>query len=330
VSGRPVRLRTAFWNYDRTLPLMDGRVSIEGAELDVEVLRPEETFARAYQGDDAFDVCEVSFSNSVTAASLGNCPYLLIPAFLSRAFRHSSIFIRSDRGIGTPADLRGKTIGLQEYDMTAAVVVRGLLRDKYGVDAHEINWRVGDAERLKPLDFPTGTAPAKVCIKLRRPGISLEQGLLSGELDAVISLRIPSGFGMKGVPIDRLFRDPTRAEREWFRESAIFPIMHAVGIRRDIAAENPGLTRKVYEAFAAAKEIAISELEIIQAPKVTLPWPHAALAETRALMGEDPWPYGIGRNRHVLETQLRWSAQDGLQARPITLKEIFAPDCFGD
>ena len=319
------RIHTAFWNYDRTVPLCDGRVDMSGLPLDIEILRPDQTFAMAYQGN-GFDVCEASFSNTVTMTSKGECPYVLIPAFLSRAFRHGSIFIRRDRKILSPGDLVGKTIGLQEYDMTAAVVVRGLLRDDYGVAASDVLWRVGDMERLKPLDFPVGHPPDGVSIKLRPEGLSLEDGLLSGELDAIISLRaLRSAQSSDGLVCPLFDR---RAEREWFARRQIFPIMHAVAVRKTLAAAHPGLTRRLYEIFKTAKELAVADLDVIQVPKVTLPWPHAIAAEVREVMGYDFWPYGIAANVKVLKTQLRWSSEDGLQARPIIIEDVFAADCL--
>jgi 4,5-dihydroxyphthalate decarboxylase len=319
-------LKAAFWNYDRILALIDGRVRIDGTDLRTELLRPEETFARAF-GAAEFDVSELSFSNSVTNLSLGKLAYTLIPVFLSRAFRHSALFVRADGGLGSPEDLKGARVGVQEYDMTAAVVARGFLRD-YGVVPTDIRWRVGEAERTKALDFPIGTIPAGLQIELLPPGVPLEQRLLAGEIDAMISLRVPEAARGPGARIRHLFPDPAAAEREWFRRHRVFPIMHAVGIRTSLAEQNPGLTRRVYEAFLKAKDLAVAELEIIQAPKVTLPWPHAALAEARALLGADHWPYGIAANRHVIERQLQWSRDDGLQARPITIEELFAADCL--
>lgn len=318
-------LKTAFWDYDRTRPLLDGSMAVEGFRLDVEVLRPEETFARAF-GSAEFDLCELSFSNSVTAISRGDFAYVLVPVFLSRAFRHSTIFVRADGGMTEPVSLKGRRVGLQEYDMTAAVVVRGFLRD-YGVEPRDVLWKVGEAERTKPLEFPLGHPPDGVSIEILPPGRSLEERLLSGELDAIVSLRVPETFRQGDPRIVRLFPDPARAEKEWYAGQRIFPIMHAVGVRATLAAKHPGLTRRVYEAFLAAKARAVAELEIIQAPKVTLPWPHAALEEARTLMGADPWPYGLAANRHVLQRQLDWSYADGLQARRVGLDELFAVDC---
>lgn len=318
-------MRTAFWNYDRTMPLCDGRVDLGGLPLEISILRPEQTFAMAYQGE-GFDICEASLSNALTATSKGECPYVLVPAFVSRAFRHGSIFVRADGSVTSPADLAGKAIGLQEYDMTAAVVVRGLLRDDYGIESSSIDWRVGDVERLKPLDFPLGRPPAGVSLTMRPQGPSLEEGLLSGELDAIISLRTPQAALGPQPSVRRLFDD--LAERDWFGRSGIFPIMHAIGIKRSVADANPGLTRKVYDLFKAARDLAIADLEVIQVPKVTLPWPAAIMREIRGLMGSDFWPYGVDANRAALETQMRWSREDGLQARPVQLQDLFAHDCM--
>lgn len=319
-------LKTAFWDYDRTRPLLDGSIAVEGFCLDVEVLRPEETFARAF-GSAEFDVCELSFSNAVTAISRGDFAYRLVPVFLSRAFRHSAIFTRRDSGVTEPALLKGMRVGIQEYDMTAAVVVRGFLRD-YGVEPQDILWKVGEAERTKPLEFPLGRPPEGLSIEVLPVGRTLEERLLVGELDAIVSLRVPETFRQGDPRIVRLFPDPAIAEKAWFAAHKVFPIMHAVGVRDSLAARHPGLTRRVYEAFLAAKAQAVTELEIIQAPKVTLPWPHACLDEARALMGADHWPYGLAANRHVLEKQLDWSRADGLQQRPVYLDALFASDCL--
>jgi len=324
----PIVLKTSFWNYDRTIPLMDGRVSIEGYKLAVDINRPEISFGRAFE-QAKYDVTEVSFSNTVTAVSKQeDFPYALIPAFPSRAFRHSAIFVRTDRGISKPENLRGKMVGLQEYDMTAAVVVRGFLRDHHGVDPKDIRWRVGEIERTKPLEFPLGRPPAGVEIEILGPDRSLEDRLLAGELDAVITLRAPTAYRAGDPRIASLFPDPVAAEKAWFAVAEHFPIMHAVGIKKSLLAKDSRLARRLFDAFLAAKDIAVAELEITQAPKVMLPWPHAALAEARAALGADHWPYGLAANRHVLETQLRWSQLDGLQARPVRLEELFAEDCL--
>lgn len=321
-------LTAAFWDYDRTMPLADGRVSVAGVRLDCRILKPEAAFARAFGGAE-FDVSELSFSNSVTAVSKGPFAYRLIPVFLSRAFRHAAVFVRTDRGIRTPEDLAGRTVGVQEYDMTAAVVVRGLLRDRYGVQASAIRWKVGDLERPKPLAFPLGRPPDGVDIEILPPGRSLDDRFRAGELDAIITLRPPDGWRDGGEPwVAPLFADSAAAERNYYRDTGVFPIMHAVGVRATRLDAQPDLGRRLFDAFTAAKRLAVAELEVTQASKVTLPWAADALRRARAVLGDDIWPYGMAANRHALETGLRWSREDGLQARAIALEELFDPRCL--
>ena len=320
-------LSVAFWNYDRTLPLADGRVTVRGEKLACRFLRPEAAFARAF-GAAEFDVSELSFSNSVTAISKGDFAYRLIPVFLSRAFRHEAIFVRADRGIREPRDLVGRTIGVQEYDMTAAVVVRGLLRDRYGISAGDMHWRVGDRERLKPVEFPLDTPPSGVHIEFLPHGTSLDDCFDAGELDALISLRPPAAWRRGKPRIARLFAEPAEEEQAYYAATGVFPIMHAVGVRAQLLERRPDLGRRLYEAFCKAKALAIEELEVVQASKVTLPWAGEALRRARAVLGHDVWPYGLAANRHTLETELRWSREDGLQARTVMLEELFDPECL--
>jgi 4,5-dihydroxyphthalate decarboxylase len=318
-------LKTAFWNYDRTIPLVNGRVEMKDFEFAAELLNPDEIFARAF-GSVEFDVCELSFSRSVTAASLGKLPYAIIPVFLSRAFRHSALFVRADASITGPQDLKGRSIGVYDYAMTGALVVRGLLRG-YGVQPSDLYWKIGEGGEVKNPGFPGGRAPEGLDIQVLPPGRTLEDRLLAGELDAIISLNVPAAAKLPGSPLRRLFADPTAAERAWFEKTRIFPIMHAVGVRKSLVAQHPELVMQVYQAFSQAKDVAVAELEIVQAPKVTLPWPHIALSEARALMGPDCWPYGISANRHALDAQLQWSFEDGLQAKRIVVEDLFAPEC---
>ena len=314
-------LTAAFWDYDRTRPLADGRVKIPNFDLRVVFSAPEATFARALATE--FDISELSFSNSVTRLSQEHLPYVLIPVFLSRAFRHSTIFVRTDRGISKPADLRGKTVGVQEYDMTAAVVVRGFLRDQFGVRPEEMLWKIGESGGGVLPTFP-GAQPVGLRIEAFEAGASLEERLIAGELDAIIALR-PSKVVAGLSCVSRLFQDSRIVEQEWFRRRGFFPIMHVVGIRRELVENEPKLAMDIYQAFLAAKQMAILEMETLQAPKVTLPWPHFAVREARDLMGEDYWPYGVPANRNALEAQLQWTWLDGLQARQITLDDLFPP-----
>jgi 4,5-dihydroxyphthalate decarboxylase len=315
-------LSISFWNYDRTIPLLDGRVSIDGVDPTYTILSPLENFPRTFTSF-PFDVTEMSFSNYMTAFAADDSPYIAIPVFPSRTFRHGSLFIHTDRGIEEPSDLEEKTIGLIEYDMTAAVVVRGMLRDEYDVDTSKIRWRVGDTERPFREEIPLPALPEGVDAARLPKGKLLNEMLATGELDAMIALEPPSCFLAGDPRIRRLFPDWRDIERRYYAKTGIFPIMHTIGIRRDLVAEHPRLPKALYEAFQQAKRIAMAELAVMNAPKVSLPWIAAELAATEATMGADFWPYGFAANRPVLEQIARYSHEDGLTPRPIPVDELF-------
>ena len=313
-----------FWNYDRTNPLLDGRVTVAGAAPGFTILSPLENFPRTYT-EQPFDVTEMSFSNYMTAHVEGRSPYIAIPVFLSRTFRHGAIFIRTDRGITEPRDLEGKTVGLVEYDMTAAVVVRGILRDEYGVDTTKIRWRVGDPEapwrETMPIpEVPDGTDVAPVA-----DGLTLNDAIATGALDALVGIEPPSCFAAGASGVARLFPDWRAVERDYFARTGIFPIMHAVGIKRELLEANPWLAAALFAAFESAKDLAFRELAVMNAPKATLPWVAAELQATKDTMGENYWPYGIDKNREVLATLIRYSFEDGLISRGLGIDELFAP-----
>jgi 4,5-dihydroxyphthalate decarboxylase len=310
-----------FWDYDRTLPIADGRVTIDGVNASVTILRPEDAFARAFTTAE-FDVTELSFSNYMSAVSQGRSPYVAVPAFPSRAFRHGCIFVRADRGIEEPRDLAGCSIGLQEYQMTAALVVRGVLRDCYGVLPSDIRWIVG---RVDQHGAPVPAIPDRpgVDIVAAPQGRLLDEMLADGAIDGLIALSPPPSFLRGDGRVRRLFPDWRATEQAYFRSTGIFPIMHTVGIRRTLVERHPELAPAVYRGFVAARDLAIANLAVTQAPKATLPWVSAELDATRAVMGHDFWPYGIAANRVVLETLIRHAAEDGLIARPLCVEELF-------
>ena len=312
-----------FWDYDRTKALLDGRVRIQGVQPSFTVLNPVETFARASARAE-FDVTELSLSHHITAVAAGSSAYAGIPVFLSRTFRHSILFVRSDKGIYSPSDLKGKVIGLPDYKMTAAVVVRGLLREKYGVAPDQISWRVGPLGKQDGTNAAVSTVPG-VDIKPLTDR-TLDSALAQGMLDGLISVHEPLCFREGHPHVRRLFADWRRVEQEYAASTGIFPIMHLVGIRKDILRTNSWLARAVYEAFEEAKQIAVDELSITQAPKITLPWVTAELQTTKAVLGEDFWPYGIRKNRKALDAMLRYSADEGLSSRHLTVEELFAEE----
>ena len=317
-------LSVCFWNYDRTIPLIYKQVAIEGVAPTYTILSPLENFPRTFR-DSPFDITEMSFSNYMTAFAAGVSPYIAIPVFPSRTFRHGSIFIRTDRGINNPRDLEGKTIGLIEYDMTAAVFVRGMLRDEYEVDTASIRWRVGDSERSVRDVIPVPSLPGDVDVAPLPQGKLLNAMLATGELDGIIALEPPTCFLSDEPKVQRLFPDWREAERRYFEKTGIFPIMHTVGVRTELAKEHPWLPKAFYEAFQEAKRIATAELSIMNAPKITLPWVAAELEATKSAMGGDYWPYGLSENRRVLEQLAQYSHEDSLTPERLTIDDLFEP-----
>jgi 4,5-dihydroxyphthalate decarboxylase len=237
--------------------------------------------------------------------------------------------MRTDRAINGPRDLEGKTIGLMEYDMTAAVVVRGMLRDDFGVDTTKIHWRVGDPEtRLREV-MPIPAVPYGVDVQPMADGRMLNDALVTGEIDALVGIEPPSCFAAGAPGVTRLFPEWRATERDYFTRTGIFPIMHAVGIKRDLLDADPWLAGALFEAFERAKAMAIAELGVTNAPKATLPWVAAELRATRNVMGDDFWPYGIEKNRKVLDTLIRHSFEDGLTPRLLSIDELFVPSMLG-
>jgi 4,5-dihydroxyphthalate decarboxylase len=322
---KKVDLSLAVGIYDRTFSLFDGHVEIEGCEVNAVPLLPEEAFHRAFKFAE-FDVTEMSLSSHTVMVGAGKAQYVGIPAFVSRVFRHSGIYIRTDRNIKKPEDLRGRIIGIPEYQQTANVFIRGFLQDDHGIKASDIKWRSGGIEEpgrgeRAPINLPSGIDLQPI------PGNrTLSDMLEKGEIDGMMTARVPSCF-LRGVPnVDRLFPDYIPVEEAYYKRTGIFPIMHLIGIRRSLVERHPWLPVSVFKAFARAKELAIEELGIIGHLAVTLPWPVAAREQARRVLGEDYWSYGnTEANRKVLATFLRWSHEQGLIAKPMEWEQLFAP-----
>jgi 4,5-dihydroxyphthalate decarboxylase len=326
MSWLPITIAT--WDYDRVRALVDGRIRVEGCDVNYITMPVEEILERAFFHHE-FDVAEIGFSPYLIALSRGVAPYVAIPAFLSRMFRHSAIYIRTDRGIESPADLKGKRVGVPEYQMSAAMWARGLLRDEFGVAAAQINWVQGGLETPGRRDkFPLNLPDRFPLVSTDNK--TLSQLLADGELDAVISARQPSCFGAGHPLVRRLFPDYRAAERDYFRRSGVFPIMHAVGIRRDVLDRHPWLAASLYKAFVQAKRLADAEFAEVTALKIGLPWLTAEFDATREVMGNDFWPYGVGPNRKTLELMARYSHEQGLAVRPVAVEEMFAPSTLDE
>jgi len=313
--------------YDRTRAIMDGRVGVDGCEVTFLPLEPEELFFRAFRYHE-FDIAEISFNSYLMQTSRAACPYVAIPAFVSRHFRHSAVYIRTDRGIRAPTDLRGRLVGLPEYQQTANVWMRGIFKEDYGLDPSEIRWRTGGQEEpgrdeRTPLQLKAGIELAPI-----PAGETLNKMLVEGSLDAVFSARELSCFA-KGTPnIGLLFPNYREVESDYYRRTGNFPIMHVVGIKKDLVARYAWLPGTVYKAFCQAKAVAIQQMKEMAATKVTLPWPEASVLDAVQLMGEDYWRYGVGECEKEIRTLARYSFEQGLASRELRPDEIFHPSVF--
>ena len=317
-----IEITIAAGDYDRTRAIKDGRVNVDGCDVTYLTMQPEELFFRAVRYAE-FDVCELSFSSYLMQLQRGNSAYIAIPVFLSRMFRHSGFYIRTDRGIKSPVDLRGKTIGVPEYQMTAAVWQRGLLKDEYGIDAWEMKWRTGGLEQpgreeRTPLKLPDSFDCAPI-----PANETLSNLLATGDLDALICPPVPSCFRDGVANVARLWPDFRTAEQQYYRSAGIYPIMHLVGVKKTLVEKYPWLPANLFKAFKAAKDIAIADLDALTALRISLPWLGAELAATRELLGEDIWPYGVAENAKEIATLIRYSAEQGLTNPPLEPEALF-------
>ena len=321
-----LQLSLAVGPYDRTRALLDGSVQIDGVKPICMTLSPEEIFFRAFRHAE-FDVCELSLSSFTVKTAQGNCPYIGVPAFVSRTFRHTSIYVRTDR-IKKPADLKGKKVGVPEYQLTANVWARAILEEEFGVKPSDVSWVRGpitDAERPEKISIKL---PPDVKLEDAPAGKTISQMLADGEIDGFIAPRAPDLDFRKHPSIGWLFSDPTAAAKEYYKRSGIFPIMHLVGVRRELVQAHPWLPAALLKAFEQAKAAALELLNDTSATKVTLPFVEENLKAARQLMGEDFWPYGVGSNRKTLEAFLRRHHAEGLSSRLVNVDEMFHPSTY--
>ncbi len=322
-----LQISLACCDYDRTRAIFDERVAIDGCDVICTALEPEEAFHRAFKYQE-FDITELSLSSYTMMTSRGDCPYVAIPAFVSRLFRHSGVYIRTDRGIAGPSDLAGRIIGLPEYQITANVWIRGMLEDEYGVRPSDITWRQGGVEEAGRTERAPLNLQDDIDFQPIPSDRTLSDMLARGELDGVISARAPSCFDAGAAHVGRLFPNYQAAEQAYFENTGLFPIMHVIGIRKSIADRHPWLAVNVYKAFAEAKALCMAELRQIGHLYASLPWSVAEYHRTAALMGPDFWSYGIAENRKVLETFTRYHFTQGLSAHQMGVEELFAPSTF--
>jgi 4,5-dihydroxyphthalate decarboxylase len=316
-------LTMAIPDYDHTRDLVSGRVQAEGIDLTCLVYPVEEIFYRFIVYKE-WEVSEISFAKYSALIAQGNKDFIALPVFPSRVFRHSSLYVRKDGPIKTITDLKGRKVGIPEWAQTAAVYSRGFLQDQYGVKLPSIQWvqaGVNQPGRIEKVDLklPKGVKITRIADK------SLNEMLLSGEIDAMLVARAPDAF-VKGNPkIRRLFDDFIDVETDYYKKTGIFPIMHAVAIRRDVVDKNPWVARNLFTAFEEAKRRSIERVLEATVSLFPIPWYFEHARRGMELFGKDYFPYGIEPNRKTLEAFLKWAYEQGVCKRHVAVDELF-PD----
>ena len=320
-----LQLTLACWNYDRTRALMDGSVQAEGIDLNCLNLPVEETFFRMLRNKE-FDVAELSLSSYLIGLSKPERPFIAIPVFPSCVFRHSGIFVNADSGIHEAKDLIGKRVGTPEYQMTAAVWIRGILAEHHGVPFDQMRYLTGGAEQAGRSEKLKLVLPPHISVERIGPDQTLSQMLLNGEIDALYTARTPSTFHSNPGKVRRLFPNYGEVERAYYRKTRIFPIMHVVVIRRDVYEANRWIAQSLYKAFLQAQRLCYADLDEHVVLKAMLPWLNSNVEELKSEMGDDFWPYGVEKTHTTLSTLLRYAREQGLISSELRVEELFAPE----
>ncbi len=320
-----LRLTLACWAYDRVAALASGEVEAAGIDLVFLAQPVEETFFRMLRHRE-FDVAELSLSSYAVALERGDPAFIAIPVFPSRFFRHSCIFVSARSGIREPRDLKGKRVGAPEYQMTAPVWIRGILSDEFGVRAEDVEHHTGGEEQPGREEKLKLDLPARIRVRPIGPDQTLSQMLADGDIDALFTARAPSTFASRPRDVRRLFENYVEIEREYYRRTRIFPIMHTVVIRRDVYEAHPWVAQSLMKAFVEAQRKTYRDLAETAALKAMLPWLMAHVEDTRRELGDEWWPYGFPANRHVLDTFLRYHHEQGLSPLRLAPEALFAPE----
>ncbi len=318
-------LTLACWDYDRTRPLIDGLVKPRGIDLKVEVLRPRQMFPRMLEKQE-FHASELSLASYASLIGRGECPFVAIPVALSKFFRHSCIYVRKGAGIRKPQDLKGKRVGTTQYSSTAVTFMRGMLKDEYGVEARDMHWFMGGLTKpteapLIPLDLPP-----EIRLDFVPEGDTLERMMVEERLDALLSIYIPKLFADEWVGIERLFPDFKMVEKDYYKRTGIFPIMHTIALRQDVVRDQPWVPASLYQAFCESRDIALEGLWDTDALRLGLPWLIDHVEEAWRVFGKDFWAYGMKANRPALEAVGRYVHEQHFSPRVVTAEEIWPLD----
>ena len=318
-----LRLTAAFGDYDRTGMLHRGTVQPEGIDLRIITLQPIEIFHRMCRFQE-FDVSEMSMGSLCHLVGTGDSPFVGIPAFPSRVFRHSMVYVNVDAGVEKPEDLNGKRIAVLEWGMTAVVWIIGIMCEEYGLDLTSIDW-VATIKPRVPIQLPS-----KPAIRYLNAGLNISDMLESGEVDAAFLHQVPACFAKGSARVKRMFPDFKSAETEYYRRTGIHPIMHCTVMRKDIFKQHPWALRSLYKALCEARQKVMDALKDNGALCAMIPFLPSVMEETRQLFGPDFWPYGLNANRKVLEKLILYAHQQGLSPRMMPVEELFAENVAFD
>ena len=324
------KLDIAFWNYDRTQALVDGSVTIEGVDAHFHTARIVPEIFEAMIRKRAYDVSELGMTFFLRIIDGDDLPFVAIPVFPNRAFRHSAIYINKHAGIARPEDLNGKTIGeLAVYGHDAGIMPKGMLSDEFGFRPETCRWIVGGIDfPMEPVDFIPNPHPDGVEVKTAAKGADLGKMLEKGEIDALISADIPECVIEGSSDVGRLFEDYIAVERDYYQRTGIFPIMHTVVVTRELAEQEPEVVSAVFKGFCRAKDAMAERLVkgmTFNNMASMIPWTTRLLQEDRAILGKDWWPYGIAANAKAIDAVLRYHHEQGITKRRFTIEDIFVP-----
>ncbi len=316
-------LSAAFGNYDRISPLQTGRVRVNRIDLRIQTLSPTEIFRRMCV-DHEFDVSEMSMAAHAYLTGTGDNPFVAMPAFVSRAFRHGMVYANADAGIEGPEDLNGKRIAIREWGMTAVLWIVGILMEEHGFDPGTVEWVAELAPRV-PIPLPDGMQ-----IRYLQPDEDISALLDAGDIDAALVHKIPVCFEKGSPRVRRVFPDYADAECRYYDRTGIHPIMHCVVVRRDIHEKHPSAVGGIYEALCEARRQAIASLRDTGAYSAMIPFLPRIMEQTSRRFGNDYWSYGIEKNRTDLEALVRYAHQQGLTPRLLSIEELFHSSFHGN
>lgn len=325
------KLKIAGYPVNRVKALVEGKVKIDGFEHQFTKGSIGDLNTDTFVGNQTYDITEIGLHPYMLAYANDNFrDYTLLPIFPLRIFRHKSVFIRTDNSIKTPEDLRGKSIGTAGYSSSSLTWLRGIFQDEYGIKPEEVEWVMSEKDSSKQLSGNISKneqlVPEGITLITGSPGKDESDLLISGEVDALFHAAEPIAFAQKDPRVGRLFADSRKVEQDYYKKTGIFPIMHAVAVRKKLLDNRPELVEDIFNAYTEAKKFDFQFMQKLAWAYDTLPWYAQEFEATQEVMGNDYWPYGIEKNRKVLETYFKYSFEQGLSKKELTIKELFHPN----